>query len=327
MHTKLMLLVYTNHVRFVVSTGNLVEGEWTVVQNSVFIQDFPLDYTRVFAANEFSTSLALSLHDLSVPYSVVARLNHVDFSRARVHIVTTVPTGGDRVHMNMESYGMLRLARVISQFNAQNAEQKQWDADARLYCVGSSLGKLDTKWLRDFYMCAHGWDPQPLTLDARASIVPDNMVDIAVAFSTHNEVVSNVYGKSAMQYIMAKRDVYENPNFPKACLFRVQPRVNRTVVHAKAIVARTSEWQNCGWVYLGSHNFTPAAWGRLRRKESPYYNNYELGVVLPNVKYECRSQDCVSKVVWENANVPLPFCPAWVPYGRNDVPYFNKDIQ
>ncbi|KAJ2502629.1 hypothetical protein GGH96_000915 [Coemansia sp. RSA 1972] len=323
MHTKLMLLVYTTHVRFVISTGNLVPEEWTVVQNSVFIQDFPLDYTRVFAANEFSTSLALSLHDLSVPFGVVARLNHVDFARARARIVTTVPTGGNRVNANMESYGMLRLAHVIS----QSTKAEEWEPDARLYCIGSSLGKLNTNWLRDFYMCAHGWEPQSLTLDARASIVPASMIDIAVAFPTHSEVTSNVYGKPAMQYVMAKQNVYANPKFPKSCMFRVQPRTDRTVVHAKAIVARTGERQNCGWVYLGSHNFTPAAWGRLRRGESPYYNNYEMGVVLLDVRYECRSQNCVSRIVWENTNVVLPFSPVWVPYGRTDAPYFNPNIQ
>lgn len=39
-----------------------------------------------------------------------------------------------------------------------------------------------------------------------------------------------------------------------------------------------------GWLYIGSHNFTPSAWGNLSGTSfTPVMNivNYELGVVIP----------------------------------------------
>jgi len=48
-----------------------------------------------------------------------------------------------------------------------------------------------------------------------------------------------------------------------------------------------------GWVYVGSHNFTPAAWGNLSGTLSkPFLNifNYELGIVFP-LKNEQEAND------------------------------------
>jgi len=44
-----------------------------------------------------------------------------------------------------------------------------------------------------------------------------------------------------------------------------------------------------GWLYVGSHNFTPSAWGTLSGSHmSPVLNitNFELGIVLPIEKQE-----------------------------------------
>ncbi|KAJ1718902.1 hypothetical protein LPJ61_006433, partial [Coemansia biformis] len=283
-HSKIMILFYAARMRLVVATANLVEDEWSVMHNAVFLQDFPLDPSIVFAANEFSTSLAYSLHDLSIPYGIIARLNNVDFSAATARIVTTVPTGEPRRHMNMTSYGMLRLAHVVreSQKNA-NSQAKAFEPDARLFCASSSLGKLDIPWLRDLYLCAHGLDPQPLSLGTRQQMVPSALVDIALGFHTHSQVTACRFGPQCGRYIMARRDTYDAATFPKDMLFHLEPRVSGALVHAKAIVARTGVEQKTGWVYIGSHNCTPAAWGRLFYNGVPYFNNYEFGVVLPNV--------------------------------------------
>jgi len=42
--------------------------------------------------------------------------------------------------------------------------------------------------------------------------------------------------------------------------------------------------ETIGWVYTGSHNFTPSAWGTLTEKASIptlSMSNWELGIVLP----------------------------------------------
>ncbi|KAJ2847239.1 hypothetical protein IWW36_003955 [Coemansia brasiliensis] len=154
-------------------------------------------------------------------------------------------------------------------------------------------------------------------------MVPADLIDIAMGFHTLEDAQTNLYGPRASQYIMAKQAVFNEPWFAKAWLFKVFPQIKNTLVHAKAILARTGERQKKGWMFIGSHNFTPAAWGRLHVQKPPYYNNYEFGVVLTDIDYVFHSMENVTNTLWNNQAVSLPFKPIWQPYGRNDIPYFN----
>ncbi|KAJ1722411.1 hypothetical protein LPJ53_003170 [Coemansia erecta] len=320
MHSKLMLLFFASHMRFVVSTGSMTAEGWSVVQNAVFIQDFPRAKGRVYAANSFSMALAYALHDLSIPHAVIALLNEVKFANASVHIITTVPSGTGG---NMEEYGAERLARVLKEAGADPENQNLEDIDrfrpnGRLYCVGSSLGPLDDKWLRDMYVCAHGLSPLKLGWPSIKTL-PNSLVDIGVAFHTQQQVEQCRYGiEVGEQNIYAQRKVYEDKKFPQSAMVRLEPVVENTLVHAKVILARMGENQRTGWMYIGSHNFTPAAWGRLNAK-TYYSNNYEFGVVLCNVEYSSGN----GSVRWDGREVPLPFKFAWEPYGRSDTPYLK----
>ncbi|KAJ2447052.1 hypothetical protein GGF42_005536, partial [Coemansia sp. RSA 2424] len=280
-HSKLLILFFANFMRFAVCTGNLVEDDWTIMHNSVYVQDFPMDSSTVFPANEFSLSLAYALLDLSIPFDVVAWLNHVDFAKATsVHIVTSVPTGGVRQNAFMGEYGMLRLAKVIEQIYGSRPIVDNFEPDTRLYCVGSSLGRLDYRWLRELYLCAHGIAPHTMRKYVFDYKTPNDMVDVGIAFHTQAQVEACQYGEQCTQYIMAKQSAYEARDFPQDAMLHIEPAQNNVLVHAKAMVARVGVEQDEGWVYVGSHNCTMAAWGTLRGEEPPYFNNYELGIIL-----------------------------------------------
>ncbi|KAJ2732462.1 hypothetical protein IW152_003793 [Coemansia sp. BCRC 34962] len=324
-HTKMLLLFYTHSVRLVVCTGNLVKDDWTIMHNCVYVQDFPMDSTRVFPANEFSLALAYSLLDLSIPVNVVARLNHVDFAKAiNVHIVTSVPTGSARQNDFMNEYGMLRLAHVVKQLYGSRPIGEKFEPDTRLYCVGSSLSRLDFCWLRELYLCAHGIAPRSMCKYVFDNSIPTDMVDVGIAFHTQAQVDTCRYGDRCGQYIMTKRSVYGERDFPRDALVRIEPLHKDTLLHAKAMVARVGVKQDEGWVYVGSHNCTKAAWGTLRRDEPPYFNNYEFGVVLSGVQFEKVEGSRGVRAVWKGSTLELPFQIVWSPYYRDDVPYFGS---
>ncbi|KAJ1642709.1 hypothetical protein LPJ64_005470 [Coemansia asiatica] len=296
MHTKIMLIYYRCHLRFVVLTGNLVKEEWTVMQNAVFIQDFKKDDSIFFPANEFSKSLAYALHDISAPAEIIAMMNGVDFSMASARIVTSVPTGGSRKQRNMDEYGMERLATIVRdmEIDKQNAGvSKQNIAEfvpnARLYCTGSSLGPVDNRWLCDMYLSAHGINHSHCKHPVGPAILPWELIDIGIAFHTQTQVDKCRYSDVGKEHIYMKSKDYFSSDFPKNSLVYLQPQVAKTLVHAKAILARFGEQQRKGWMYLGSHNFTPAAWGRLSvgrdSRSDSYFNNYELGVVFDDVVF------------------------------------------
>mmetsp|Transcript_30179 Transcript_30179/g.42425 ORF Transcript_30179/g.42425 Transcript_30179/m.42425 type:complete len:142 (-) Transcript_30179:153-578(-) len=50
------------------------------------------------------------------------------------------------------------------------------------------------------------------------------------------------------------------------------------LMHSK-VICRTSD-NNIEWVYVGSHNLSPSAWGRNQKDGNFHMANYELGVIL-----------------------------------------------
>lgn len=72
-----------------------------------------------------------------------------------------------------------------------------------------------------------------------------------------------------------------------------------------------------GWVYIGSHNFSGAAWGTLNFKgKTPTLSlrNYELGFVFPLPKANARAV----------ADVVVPYKRPARPYSKTDVPWVSR---
>ncbi|KAJ2430639.1 hypothetical protein GGF41_000902 [Coemansia sp. RSA 2531] len=268
MHSKLMLLFYDDYVRFVASSANLFDIDWTLLQNIVFIQDLPYTPT-VSAATEFGDTLAGAIRD---------------------------PELDDR-----ELY------------------------DTTLYCYGSSMGRLTSSYLRNFYASALGSTPAIIQRDGGLSST-DIERNVKVGFHTLAQGQKNVNGPLPQQCIKFQTEFYSNPEFPKHALHKIESKVANTLVHAKVILARSNATKNGqqkakerGWMYLGSHNFTPGAWGHVRAPGKPcHVNNYEFGVVLPDVHFE--SMFGRDTVTWNGTKIPLPFRLAWSEYEQDEMP-------
>ncbi|KAJ2353825.1 hypothetical protein GGH92_000411 [Coemansia sp. RSA 2673] len=123
---------------------------------------------------------------------------------------------------------------------------------------------------------------------------------------------------------MTKHSVYEERNFPRDALVHIEPLHRDTLVHVKAMVARVGVNQDKGWVYIGSHNCTKAAWGTLHGDEPPYLNSYEFGVVLSGVRFDKMDEGKGVQAVWKEKPLELPFKIVWKPYFRDDEPYFGN---
>ncbi|KAJ2026476.1 hypothetical protein GGI10_000710 [Coemansia sp. RSA 2530] len=327
MHSKVMLLFYDDYVRFVVSSANLFDIDWTVLQNIVFIQDMP--YTSEAVSSGFAEELAGSLRDISVPEAVVERLNFVDCSRVKVHIVTSVPTAAGRSQFHADSYGLDRLSKVAKMMRDPELDESE-SYDTKLYCYGSSMGRLTSAYLRNFYARAMG--STPVNIQSSGGLSTSDMErNVKVGFHTQAQGLGNVHGSTPRQCIKFKADFYSNPPFPRYALHRVESKVANTLIHAKVILARsnaTNKGQRKpgerGWIYLGSHNFTPGAWGHVQRGPDKRcnINNYEFGVILPSVHFE--SMFGRDTVTWNGTRVPLPFRLAWSEYEKGDIPLLSE---
>ncbi|KAJ2475209.1 hypothetical protein EV174_005358 [Coemansia sp. RSA 2320] len=325
MHSKIMLLFYDDYVRFVVSSANLFDVDWTMLQNIVFMQDLPYTPSTVHASTEFGTTLAESLRDLSVPEAVVEQLRHIDFSCVKAHIVTSVPSSPGRSKYHSTSYGQARLSKIVQRINdSANVDAKE-KYSATLYCYGSSMGRLTNAYLRSFYASALG--TSLASVQGKGGLAPGDIEKrIKVGFHTSAQTASNAHGPTPCECIKFSSQYYADRTFPKYALYKIEPMVPSTLVHAKVILSRFNpkegQPQTRGWMYLGSHNFTPGAWGHLKSYGSGIYvNNYEYGIILPDVQFE--SVFGRDSVTWNGLKVPLPFKLTWQKYESGDQPHLS----
>lgn len=297
-HSKIMILWYESHVRLVVSSANLVNVDWDILQNIVFIQDLPLMDEAKPDQGEFKKTLECALKDMSVPDPVIEQLDFVDFSKVQAHLVTSVPTAKGWRYLNSPSYGIVRLSEICRRLPKVN----------RLQFYSSSMGRLTPEYLEKFWNSAVG----------KCRLTED--MDFQVGFHTRQQGDMNKFGEISCASMKFPSAYYQNPQYPRYCLYKIQTRVPNTLAHAKVMLGTNPETGK-GWMYLGSHNFTPGAWGNLRGEHDLFVNNYELGVVLPGIEIE--STDDGDSVKWNGSWVPLPFRYRWEKYSDHDIPLMD----
>ncbi|OJT09751.1 Tyrosyl-DNA phosphodiesterase 1 [Trametes pubescens] len=193
------------------------------------------------------------------------------------------------------------------------------------YVQGSSIGNYSTTWVNEFFISARGestqsWLETPRTRRAKAPYPA-----IKILFPTAQYVRDSVLGESGGGTMFCRRKQWEGANFPRQLFHQTRSKRGRVLMHSKMILGtfkdktgtldnrqRASTASNserdgnedagsaklAGWAYVGSHNFTPSAWGTLSGSGfNPVLNinNYELGVVIP-----LHSQEEVDRVTcWE----------------------------
>ncbi|KAJ2599406.1 hypothetical protein GGF39_002236 [Coemansia sp. RSA 1721] len=268
------------YMRLVVSSANFFSIDWTVLQNIVFIQDFPL-LENAPQGCEFGRELVGALRDLQVPEQVIEQVRKVDFSSARARIVTSVPSKLPLERKHLKAYG-------------------------------SSLSEYRRKTNRD---------------DAATQAAISQNVNIG--FHTQDQANQNRFGDVPRECIKFRSTLYFDETYMSSRLHKVTPVVDRVLMHAKVMVARYGENnKENGWLYLGSHNCTPAAWGYVDMARNAttrirYLNNFEFGIVLPEVTFE--SMFGRDTITWNGTKVPLPFKLKWEPYGQMDLPCMNME--
>ncbi|KAJ1942380.1 hypothetical protein FBU59_003215 [Linderina macrospora] len=315
MHSKLMLLFYDEHVRLVISSANLIPVDWSMIQNILFIQDLPYTAGRPQPSTVFGDSLASALLDLSVPWQAVMPLENIDFSNVTVHLITSVPTSYPRSTDHSKFYGISRLAQIALSMRKRKTDAD--NTDLNLYVYGTSMSAINEEYLSVFYRCAQGVDPQAMYSTYKWRI-NKSMVRVYIGFYTESQAREFKHEEAGRGCMMFYRKVFASYSFPKDRMYKITTPLPRVVTHAKVIMARMGRTQSHGWVYLGSHNFTQGAWGRPKGTLRPNINNYELGVIIPDVKYVVEAG--TARAMWNGKVVPLSFEVEWQKYSSEDIP-------
>ncbi|KAJ3720968.1 hypothetical protein C8R42DRAFT_73493 [Lentinula raphanica] len=162
--------------------------------------------------------------------------------------------------------GHTRLMKAVRDMGFRTGRWSR-EKNLDLEYQGSSIGSYTTQWVNEFYHSAKGksaedWLDKPKRIRERL-LYPTGL---KVLYPTLETVRSSQYGERGGQELFCNRSQWESPNFPRHLFYDSQSKAD-----------------DC-WAYLGSHNFTPSAWGMLSGsafRPIMTINNYELGIVFP----------------------------------------------
>ncbi|KAI0772326.1 phospholipase D/nuclease [Trametes elegans] len=291
-------------------------------------EDFSSTMIRVLHALNVAPALVNLLRN-DHPNLPLKRLEdlrtHWDFSRVKAALVPSI-AGKHEGWPKVIQTGHTRLMKALIDMHATTPKDKE----LALECQGSSIGNYSTMWMNEFYRSARGestqtWLDAPKSRRAKAPFPP-----IKILFPTAQYVRESVLGEAGGGTMFCRRKQWEGKNFPRELFHQTRSKRGSVLMHSKMILATfrdkpaglasrqrastasesdgergcpdgdgdAGQGKLVGWVYVGSHNFTPSAWGTLSGtgfNPTLNINNYELGVVIP-----LRSQDEMERVAcWE----------------------------
>ncbi|KAH9052725.1 hypothetical protein EDB87DRAFT_1581479 [Lactarius vividus] len=270
--------------------------------------DFPSVLERVLYAINVApaiTNLASTDHP-NIPLTALRAgvlRTRWDFSRVRPALVPSIAGKHEGWPAVLKS-GHTALMRAVSRLNPQQRA-------VSLECQGSSIGAYSAGWLAEFTLSARGASPEA-ALNApksrRAAMPMPSPSTLKILFPTLDWVRGSVLGEAGGGTMFCRKSTWAAAKFPRNLFCESRSRRGRVLMHSKMIVAvfvgagslsdadsdsetdsdivevKTDQGDAVGYAYVGSHNFTPSAWGTLSGSGfTPVLNvtNYELGIVFP----------------------------------------------
>ncbi|KAK4692668.1 tyrosyl-DNA phosphodiesterase 1, partial [Lecanoromycetidae sp. Uapishka_2] len=309
MHSKLMLLSHSKHLRVAVPTANLVPYDWGesggIMENSVFLIDLPRVANGSTSQRDmtlFGEELVYFCEALGLDRTIINSIYGFDFSATKnLAFVHTI--GGAHLGDSWRRTGYCGLGRAVQKLGLAS------DRALTMDFVTSSVGSLNIDFLAMLYLAAQGDDGRteyewrnPPTRRSKAAkgALPQ---------------------KEAMRKIL-EDEIRENFHiyFPTSDTILYVRRAN-TEIDTLTTPAPSS------WAYIGSANCSESAWGRLskdRTTKAPKLNcrNWECGVIVP-VPYEDGSNQ-LGNLKEFKGSIPVPMQYPGEPYG-NRKPWYHSE--
>ncbi|KAJ7450635.1 tyrosyl-DNA phosphodiesterase I [Mycena latifolia] len=259
MHSKLMILIYDDFLRLVITSANLMEVDVVLGDNHWFIQDFPrlTDVAKKeYAKTDFEKELIRHLKDLECPdefLNTQLRSRVFDFSAAKVFLVTSKP--GSFSGEDASKYGQLRLRRVVSDEILEDYEEVPKMTFE--VCVGS-IGRLEALDVVKNLLesCAGGSQKSKRSKPALKMVFP-TWADVQ---SSNTPMAGNISSHIDWKNLEAK-----DAEYLKGVFYHYTSKDAGCMFHMKSILALHANAPDAPpvYMYIGSHNFSAGAWGNV----------------------------------------------------------------
>ncbi|OCH86596.1 phospholipase D/nuclease [Obba rivulosa] len=273
--------------------------------------DFAAVWIRILRALNVAPAL-ISLLRNNHPNLPLQRLEELrmqwDFSKVAVKLVPSL-AGKHEGWPNVVKTGHTALMKAVRDIGAQVPKGKQ----VVLECQGSSIGTYSTQWMNEFHCSARGESAESWLDISRARRAKLPWPSVKILFPSLRTVRESVLGEPGGGTMFCRKNQWEAPKFPRELFHDSNSKRGKVLMHSKMIIATFRDASTpfkqgqsqtdsetepesdveeqaehprnpIGWAYIGSHNFTPSAWGTLSGSAfNPTLNitNYELGIVWP----------------------------------------------
>jgi len=312
-----------------------MDHDWRDIENTVWVQDVPRRPSRIPhqpKSDDFPSTLESVLDAINVAPAIASLVStehpsiplktvrpgvlrtRWDFSRVRTTLIPSVAGKHEGWPAVIKS-GHTALMRAVSRLNPQQRA-------VSLEYQGSSIGAYSAAWLGEFILSGKGVSPEALlnAPKSRRAATPNPLPNtLKILFPTREWVRSSVLGEAGGGTMFCRKRSWEAAKFPRTLFHESRSRRGRVLMHSKMIIAtflgagssldedpgsdsdsdvvevKGDQGDIVGYAYVGSHNFTPSAWGTLSGSGfTPTLNvtNYELGIV-----FSLRDEADVERVV------------------------------
>ena len=275
-HTKMMILHYSQGLRIVIHTANLIPNDWHQKTQGVWIS--PIFPRLIASQNETSeTNFKLDL----LQYLNEYKSDHIlrwcsiiekhDLSTAKVFLIASVP--GRHKNEHRATFGHMKLRKVLSGKFGPNKSISKWPVVCQFSSIGS-LGTEPNKWLTSQFLSS---------LASYNEISLEKPV-LKCIFPTVENVRNSLEGYMAggsLPYSskLASRQLYLN-NFFHQWKATSTGR-NQSSPHIKTYCRLSPDFNEISWFLLTSANLSKAAWGELQCNGSQLaIRSFELGVLF-----------------------------------------------
>ncbi|KAI1274225.1 tyrosyl-DNA phosphodiesterase I [Xylaria sp. FL0933] len=308
-HSKILLLVYPNFLRIVITSCNMMNIDTELGDNHWYIHDIPKRASpSTRSPTGFEADLLSHMEALGTPAAFLDSIRGIyNYSTVKVHLITSIP--GTCSGTKAEQHGLLRLRRIVKQLDLKLSEKERAE-ELQLEICTASVGSLNAKWLNGFYDCALGKDT--LKTHDGACDVPKlklfypTMQDVKNADEVAQDAASNI-GCHTRPWDLAPREV-------KSLFHHYESKDRGKLFHQKFILAYNprDNTQLPYYVYVGSANLSQSAWGALEHdkkgnestsdKKLIKLSNFECGVVIPGYLIKDLLEDGTES--WQDGIVP-----------------------
>ncbi|KRX00629.1 hypothetical protein PPERSA_00856 [Pseudocohnilembus persalinus] len=347
-HPKLWLLKFPKFLRVVICSANQMEADWDIWGQGVWFQDFRVknqgekecyktltDETKFDFDKDFKITLEHFVSKIMPPfkdYKELLKIDLNDYFYENINVILIPGLPGRFQDDQFKKYNKGKVKHVLTKYFKNSSTKLK---DPILTYQSTSCGSIDEQFIEEMLNTfnPHSQSFQVMNDDRKNrkknKLEPIQFSkDFKFVYPTLQYILNEAQaGVEFAGCLCMQKDSFVKESFPKLIMHRYEGNqeyffYQGVIPHIKGgiLTERDGSINDNTVIYLGSHNFSQAAWGRLQlQMKQININNTELGILFPPQENSKQMKQQIVNVL------PWKFPPE--KYQGNDRPFMWADCQ